>query len=428
MYLKTMKLRDIIPYERNPRINDQAVPAVMESIQRDGYRNRIEVDENGVILSGHTRLKALKKLGWKEAEVEVHDDMTEDQKRDYRVRDNATAELAEWDYDLLPGEIEGLDFSSFDFGFPDTLDTEEKEAAEDHYDPQPPEDPQAKRGDVYRLGRHRLMCGDSTQQDNILRLMGGHYADLLLTDPPYNVNLFGGGIDTKKRTQHDPIANDAFKSTEEYTAFLTDAFKAAFSVMAAGAPFYVWYASKYHTSNETALERAGLPTRQQLIWVKSQIILGHSDYHWQHEPCLYGWKEGPHFFTDSRKEATVIDDAKPQDLKKMNKAELLEYAMALTAQRENAITTAIREDKPLVADLHPTMKPIKLFDRLIRNSCPQGKNVLDIFGGSGTAIMAAEQNGRRAFVMEFEPAYVDTIIDRWEKFTGGKAELIAQAQ
>ena len=427
MYLKTLKIEDIIPYANNPRINDQAVPAVMESIQKDGYRNRIEVDENNVVLAGHTRLKALKKLGWTEVEVEVHDDMTEEQKRDYRVRDNATGELAEWNYDLLPGEIEGLDFSSFDFGFPDEISTEEKEAEEDHYDPQPPEEPTSKRGDVYQLGRHRLMCGDSTQLDNVLRLMGGQYVDLLVTDPPYNVNLFGGGIDTKGRTHHEAIANDFFKDTEEYTAFLTDAFKAAFSVMAAGAPFYVWYASKYHTANETALVRAGLPTRQQLIWVKSQIILGHSDYHWQHEPCLYGWKEGPHYFTDSRKEATVIDDAKPQDLKKMNKAELLEYATALTLQRENAITTAIREDKPIVADLHPTMKPIKLFDRLIRNSCPQGKNVLDLCGGSGTTIMAAEQNGRRAFVMEFEPAYVDTIIDRWQKFTGEQAQLIAQA-
>jgi len=194
MYLKTLNIRDIIPYEKNPRINDQAVPAVMESIRKDGYRNRIEVDENNVVLSGHTRLKALKKLGWREVEVEVHDDMTEEQKRDYRIRDNATNELAEWDYELLKGELEGLDFSGFDFGFPDELSTEEPEAEEDHYDPQPPEDPQAKRGDIYRLGRHRLMCGDSTQQDNILRLMGGQYADLLLTDPPYNVNLFGGGL------------------------------------------------------------------------------------------------------------------------------------------------------------------------------------------------------------------------------------------
>ena len=240
-----------------------------------------------------------------------------------------------------------------------------------------------KPGDVYRLGNHILMCGDSTKQEDVRKLMqagGGESAALLITDPPYNVDY------TSKSNKAMKIENDNM-DTSAFHDFLLAAFDNAYDVMDDGAAFYVWYASREVVNFATAIEEAGLTVKQELIWNKNSLVIGRQDYQWKHEPCLYGWKEtGSHNWYGDRKQTTVID-----------------------------------WDKPTNNDLHPTMKPVGLFDYQIRNSSAKNDVVLDLFGGSGTTIIACEQNGRRARVMEYDPKYADVIVDRWEKLTGMQA-------
>lgn len=380
--IKTMLLSDIHPYEKNPRKNDGAVEAVIESIKQCGYCAPIIVDENNVILAGHTRHKALKRLEWEECQVVVRTGMTEEQKRKYRLLDNKTNEFAEWDLGLLSEELEGLDFGTFDFGF-GIGDNEPEDAVEDDFDCTPPEEPKAKRGDIYQLGRHRLMCGDSTSADDVQLLAGGAQMDMLLTDPPYGVDYVGKTKDALK------IENDA-QTDEELKTFLTEAFMAADAVMKPGAVFYIWHADSKAGIFRMACQMTGWEVRQVLIWVKNSMVLGRQDYQWKHEPCLYGWKEGAgHLWASDRKQTTILEFDRP------------------TRNKE-----------------HPTMKPIPLFDYQIKNNTKGGDAVLDLFGGSGTTIMACEQNGRNAYMMEYDPRYVDVIINRWEEFTGKKAVLL----
>lgn len=394
MELQTLKIKDIHPYERNARKNDQAVDAVAKSIEQCSYVAPIVVDENHVILAGHTRWKALKKLGRTECECIVKDGLTDEQKKKYRLLDNKTNELADWDFDLLADELDGLDLTAFDFdwGLRDELDTS---VVEDNYDPVLPAEPKSKLGDVYQLGDHRLMCGDSTSLTDVQKLVGGAQMDLLLTDPPYNVDYQGAA---------GKIKNDNMEDTA-FRRFLTDAFSNAAMVMKPGAPFYIWHADSEGYNFRGACKDSMLRVRQCLIWVKNSLVMGRQDFQWKHEPCLYGeseieedahepclygWTEGKkHYFFKNRKQTTVLNF-----------------------------------DKPVKSAEHPTMKPIKLFDYQMQCSSKPGENVLDLFAGSGTTIMAAEQNGRRAFCMEYDPKYTDVIVDRWEKFTGEKAVLL----
>ena len=394
MELQTLKIKDIHPYERNARKNDQAVDAVAKSIEQCSYVAPIVVDENHVILAGHTRWKALKKLGRTECECIVKDGLTDEQKKKYRLLDNKTNELADWDFDLLADELDGLDLTAFDFdwGLRDELDTS---VVEDNYDPVLPAEPKSKLGDVYQLGDHRLMCGDSTSLTDVQKLVGGAQMDLLLTDPPYNVDYQG----TAGKIKNDNMEDTAFRR------FLTDAFSNAAMVMKPGAPFYIWHADSEGYNFRGACKDSMLRVRQCLIWVKNSLVMGRQDFQWKHEPCLYGeseieedahepclygWTEGKkHYFFKNRKQTTVLNF-----------------------------------DKPVKSAEHPTMKPIKLFDYQMQCSSKPGENVLDLFAGSGTTIMAAEQNGRRAFCMEYDPKYTDVIVDRWEKFTGEKAVLL----
>ncbi len=383
MELKTLNLKDIKPYDKNPRKNNGAVDAVMESIKQCSYVAPIIVDEDFIILAGHTRYKALKKLGRKEAEVIIKDGLSEEQKRKYRILDNKTNEFALWDDDLLAEELLGLDFDGFDFGF-DIEPKEETEVIEDEA-PEIDEEsePIAKLGDIWQLGRHRLMCGDSTSAENIQLLAAGAQVDLLLTDPPYNV-AYEGKTKDKLKIQNDNMSNDAFRE------FLKDAFMAADSVMKPGAVFYIWHADSEGYNFRGACFDIGWTVRQCLIWNKNSMVLGRQDYHWKHEPCLYGWKDGAgHLWASDRKQTTVINWA-----------------------------------RPVRADIHPTMKPVGLFDYQIKNNTKGGDIVLDPFNGSGTTIMACEQNGRVAYAMELDPRYVDATIKRWEEFTGEKAVLI----
>ena len=337
-----------------------------------------------MIVAGHTRYKASKKLGLKEVPCIVADDLTEEQIKAYRLADNKVAELAEWDFDLLGEELDGiLDIDMSDFGFDFNLEEEEKEVVEDDFDVELPEEPRTKLGDIYQLGNHRLMCGDSTSITDVEKLMGGDLADMLLTDPPYNVDYEGKTKD-KLKIENDKMDNDNFRQ------FLIDAFSNADMVMKAGAVFYIWYADSEGYNFRGACFDVGWKVRQCLIWNKNSMVMGRQDYHWKHEPCLYGWKDGAgHLWASDRKQTTVISF-----------------------------------DRPTRNDLHPTMKPVPLFDYQIKNNTKGGDIVLDLFGGSGTTIMACEQNERRAYTMEFDPRYVDVIINRWEQFTGRKAVLL----
>lgn len=380
MKTTTIRINEIIPYEKNPRKNDGAVKAVAESIKQCGYISPIIIDENNIILAGHTRFKALKMLGEKEISVIQAVGLTEDQKKKYRLLDNKTAEIAEWDLDMLAEELEGLDFDGFDFDW-DVL-KEMDEVIEDEYEKPVPNQPKSKQGQVYILGRHRLMCGDATSKQDVDVLMNGMKADMLLTDPPYGVNYTGKTKDSLK------IKNDDIQD-EELENFLFESFSSAVYAMKPGAVFYIWHPESKSHIFRNACQKSGLAVRQALVWVKNSMVIGRQDYQWKHEPCLYGWKDGAkHLWASDRKQTTVLNFDKPSKNKE-----------------------------------HPTMKPISLFDYQMKNNTKGGDIVLDLFSGSGTTIMAAEQNGRVAYCMELDPKYVDVIIDRWETFTGEKAVL-----
>ena len=378
------KISEIKPYEKNPRKNDDAVKYVAESIQQFGFKVPIVIDTNGVIIAGHTRYKASKKLGLEEVPCIIADDLTEEQIKAYRLADNKVAEKSEWDIDLLSGELEDiLDIDMSDFGFDLSIDEEEAEVVEDNFEAELPEEPKAKLGDIYQLGRHRLMCGDSTSVDDVEKLMNGIKADLLITDPPYNVD-YEGGTKEKLKIANDKMGNDDFHK------FLYDVFVNAYTFMKDGASFYVWYASREVSNFQNSITESGLSVKQELIWNKNSLVIGRQDYQWKHEPCLYGWKEtASHNWYGDRKQTTILDF-----------------------------------DRPTKSELHPTMKPIPLFDYQIKNSSKKDDIVLDLFGGSGTSIIACEQNGRNCYTMEFDPRYIDVIIARWEQFTGQKAVLI----
>ena len=290
-------------------------------------------------------------------------------------------------------------------------------AEDDDFDEKEQEIPAiTQAGDIWQLGQHRLMCGDSTKREDVQTLMAGEYANLWLTDPPYNVGYVGKTKDALT------IQNDIM-SGNNFLQFLTDAFTASEAVMKAGAAFYVWFATREHVNFETALNNVGLHVRQELIWNKNTIVLSRQDYHWKHEPCLYGWKEGEaHYFTASRQEATVIADAQEYDFAKMKKSEMKELLEQIFA--DTTPTSVINEKKPARNEDHPTMKPVRLFGYQIANSSKKGDIVLDTFGGSGTTIIACEQLGRKARVMELDPHYCDVIIARWEKLTGAMAVKI----
>ena len=409
-----INVSDLIPYERNPRkIPQEAVDAVKESYRQCGVIDPIEIDENNVILSGHTRRLAAMELGIPEVDALRVSGLTEAQKRKYRILANKTSEKSGWDYDLLAEEIDDLDFGDFDFGWdlPDDVENQ-PEAHEDDYEGRLPENAKTKPGEIYQLGQHRMMCGSSTDPEQVKALMGGASADLLLTDPPYGVDYVGG---TGMMIENDNLAGD------EFLQFLRDAFSAADQVMKPGAAFYIWHAESGGSVFRNACNLVDWQVRQCLIWVKNGFVMGRQDYQWKHEPCLYGWKGGAaHYFINDRTQATVTDDN--IDLKHLKKEEMLQLLQEIFSDKYP--TTVIYEDKPLVNDVHPTMKPVRLMGKLVANSSKRNGIVLDSFGGSGSTLIACEQLGRRCYMMELEPRYCDVIIDRWETFTGKKAERI----
>ncbi len=359
-----------------------------------------------VVIAGNMRLRACRDLGFKELPCYVFKKETPVEKlREYTIKDNAN--FGAWDYDLLANEswsddLEQLSEWGVDISFMG-LDEEEsglddmdaaKNAVDDDFDEDQEEiETICKLGDIWQLGRHRLMCGDSTKQEDVALLMGGSLADLLLTDPPYNVAY--GYDENDERFDHRKeearkIMNDSMED-DEFRQFLRGAFACAKENMKEGAAYYIFHADSESYNFRGALRDVGdMQLRQTLIWVKDSFTMGRQDYQWRHEPCLYGWKEGAgHFWNSDRKQGTCLEFARPK-----------------------------------VSLEHPTMKPVPLFAYLVANSTKKDDLVLDLFGGSGTTMIACEQLNRCSFLMELDPHYCDVIITRWQKFTGLKAEKI----
>lgn len=416
-----MNVDELIPYSNNPRNNDKAVSPVAESIRAFGFKQPIVIDKNNVIIAGHTRLRAAKELGLDKVPVILADDLNTEQVQALRLADNKTAELADWDMDLLNKEffkIQDIDMDAL--GFQDMGGILEPPVEEDTEDEViPVSDPVSKPGDIFELDSHRLMCGDSTNVKAVSTLMGGVLSDLVVTDPPYNVD-YTGGTDDALKIQNDNMDDAAFSK------FLSSAFVAMKENLKPGGVFYIWHPSSGAFEFMQALRSAQLDFRQTIIWVKNSFALSRQDYNWRHEPCLYGWKDGAaHYFTQNRTNQTVYEDA-PR-LSGMTKQELIEYVGTLT-DRIDYQTDVVHVNKPVRNGDHPTMKPVKLLAEQIKNSSRKGEKVLDLFGGSGSTLMACEQLGRSAYLMELDPRYVDATIARWEKFTGKKAVLLKEGQ
>lgn len=409
------------PYENNPRNNEQAVEAVANSINEFGFKVPIVVTIDGEIVNGHTRFKAAKFLRLKTVPVLIADDLTEEQIKAFRLADNKTGELADWDVELLYSELDEL--TGFDmtmFGFKDIdfslddFEEDEKETGEEA-DIDSEEKPKVEYGDIFQLGRHRLMCGDSTSAEDMARLIDGAVIDLYVTDPPYNV-AYQGGTDEAMTIMNDSMDDVSFRQ------FLRDEFAVANNHLKPGGAFYIWHADSEGLNFRAAVKETGWLLKQSIIWVKNAIVLGRQDYQWKHEPCLYGWKDGAsHYFVDNRSLATVIEEDE-ENLKEMTKSELISY---IKTMQDTSPTTVFYEDKPVRNDIHPTMKPLKLIARCVLNSSKKGDKILDSFNGGGSTLMVCERSERIGYAMELDPVYVERTIKRWEEETGLTAEKVS---
>ena len=412
----------LIPYENNPRNNDEAVEPVANSISEFGFKVPIVATSDGEIINGHTRWKAAKKLKLKTVPVIIADDLTEEQVKAFRLADNKVAEIAQWDIELLLSEIESVDNLDMTlFGFTDSdytlddfedeeLDTEDAEEINE----QDTQTSSVEYGDIYQLGRHRLMCGDSTSIADMEELVDDNKIDLYVTDPPYNV-AYEGGTEEAMTIMNDSMDDVSFRQ------FLKDAFSVADKHLKPGGAFYIWHADSEGLNFRAAVKETGWLLKQNIIWVKNSIVLGRQDYQWKHEPCLYGWKDGAsHYFVDNRSLATVIEEDE-DNLKEMTKGELIAY---IKTMQEGSPTSVFYEDKPVRNDIHPTMKPLKLIARCVLNSSKKGERVLDSFNGGGSTLMVCEKTERIYYGMELDPVYVERTIKRWEEETGLKAEKL----
>lgn len=427
MEIVNIKVSSLRPYEKNAKKHSQTqIDNVAKSIEKYGFVQPLVIDKNNVVIIGHCRLEASKKLKLKEVPCVLADTLTDEQVKELRLLDNKLNE-SEWDLDLISEELADLDLNDFELDWGIEELEPEKEVEEDDFDVDSaiPEEPKAKYGDIYQLGEHRLMCGDSTKEEDVAKLMDGELADMVVTDPPYNVALWDEDIEELKKQNHRTdgltIKNDKL-TDNEFHLFLVKAFNNMKKALKDGGVFYVWYAPSEVVNFQTSLEENNFQIREELIWNKGRMVFGRQDYQWQHEPCLYGWKDGAaHYFIDDRTQTTVFEDKKP-DIKKMKKEELVKLLEEIYSDKIS--TTIINENKPSVSELHPTMKPVKLIARQVKNSSRINEKVLDLFGGSGTTIIACEQLNRKCNMMEFDPVYVDVIIKRWEDFTGKKAVKI----
>jgi DNA modification methylase len=431
-------LADLKPYESNPRINDHAVNAVANSLKEFGWRQPIVVDEQGVIVVGHTRLKAALKLGWTEAPVHVATGLSPEQLRAYRIADNQTAAIAEWDNALLSGELLALDQLGVDLSLLGWSESELRDlmhpaGAPGLVDPDdvplPPDAATTQPGDLWILGDHRLLCGDSGSVTDLDRLLAGATVSLVNTDPPYNVkveprsnNAIAAGLssfqasNTKPQTHHQsmdlarhpekgkptqkklrakdrPLAND-FVTDEAFDELLDAWFGNIARVLKPGGSFYIWGGYANLGNYPPFLEKHGLYFSQAIVWDKMHPVLTRKDFMGAFELAFYGWREGAAHKFYGPNNATDL-----WQVKKVNPQRMV----------------------------HLTEKPVELATRAMQYSSRAGDNVLDLFGGSGSTLIAAEMTGRKAFLMELDCLYCDVIVQRWEQFTGKKAERISAA-
>lgn len=444
--VENKKITDLKPAPYNPRLDlqpgDPDYEKLKRSIQEFGLVEPIVFNERtGYVVGGHQRLKVLQDLGWSEVPVSVVD-LDPEKEKALNVALNKIE--GDWDNFKLKELLEELDTGAFDItitGFDEEeiedLMTqfyveEETEVKEDNFDPdkaaEEVEEPITKPGDVWLLGRHRLMCGDSTNVDDVLRLMGGKQADMIFTDPPYNVDYEGSN---GKKIKNDNMEDSAFYQ------FLYDAFVAMYTVLKEGGPIYVCHADSEGLNFRKAFKDAGFLMKQCLIWVKNSLVLGRQDYHWKHEPILYGWKPGAaHAWYGGRKQDTVVEEDVDLVIQKECDHFVLSFSNGIKSvmvkvpsyeivfSGDDSDSTTWRIEKPKKNADHPTMKPIALCARAIQNSSKPGELVLDPFGGSGSTLIACEQTGRTCFTMEFDPIYCDVILRRFEEFTGQKAVRI----
>lgn len=424
---QVVNIETLVQDDHNFNKGTEAGRELMErSFKQLGAGRSILIDKDGHIIAGNKSQQAAIAAGIKKVRIietqgdelvaVKRTDLSLDSKegRELALADNLTTQInLQWDEAELQSVAaqDGIDLE--DWGLDIKQPVEDVDITEDNFDPEDENiETRCKEGDLWQLGDNRLLCGDSTKTEDVQRLMQGEQADLWLTDPPYNVDYQGG---TGLKIQNDK------QSDEDFDEFLLSAFTQANSVMKAGCPFYVWTAQGHiQIQFAKALDNVCLPFRQQLIWRKNALVLGHMDYQWIHEPCFYGWKEGAaHYFVNLRNEVTVIPDAEEIDIDKMKKEEMRQLLHKIYENPQPI--SVIDEQKPNKSEDHPTMKPVKLFGKLIRNSSRKGEIVLDTFGGSGTTIVACEQLQRKARLMELDPHYCDVIIARWEKLTGKKA-------
>jgi DNA modification methylase len=431
MKIELRSITDIKPYPNNPRINDGAVDTVAGSIKEFGFRQPIVVDSDSVIICGHTRFKAAQKLELEKVPVHVAKDLSPEQIKAYRIADNKTAELAEWNYDLLPIELADLQSCNYDLGLlgfdqdelAKLLNPELNEGLTDPDDiPAPPDEAITQAGDLWVLGNHRLLCGDSSNPQHLDRLLGGQTIQLVNMDPPYNVkveprsnNAIAAGLSSfqgathhqsmdvarhpekskptqkKLRAKDRPLAND-FVSDEEFDRLLDAWFGNAARVLDEGRGFYIWGGYANCANYPPFLKKHGLYFSQAIIWDKMHPVLTRKDFMGAHEWCFYGWKEGAAHVYLGPNNATDL-----WQVKKVNPQSMV----------------------------HLTEKPVELAVRAMQYSSRAGENVLDLFGGSGSTLIAAEQAGRNAFLMELDPLYCDVIVERYEKFTGTKATRLS---
>ena len=394
MKTELVKADTLIPYARNPRKNSAAVDKIAASIKEFGWQQPIVVDKENVIIAGHTRLLAAQKLGIKDVPVHVAD-LSETQAKAYRLADNRLSEDADWDIEMLGLEIRELDDLGFELdltGFDNTelanllIDPDLGESDEDAV-PEPPEEPISKPGDLWILGEHRLLCGDSTNLEDVERLMDGEQADMVFTDPPWNVN-YGTNLNGGKYKDRT-ILNDHMKQ-DEWATFVSDVCGCLNVASKPGAIVYLVMSAQEWPQIDKGLRDADFHWSSTIIWAKDTLVLSRKDYHTQYEPIWYGWKNGSARLVE-------VADRKQSDLWEV--------------------------ERPKVSELHPTTKPIELVERAVNNSSHGRDLVLDLFGGSGSTLIACQKNGRKARLMELDPKYCDVIVKRWEQYTSEQATL-----
>jgi len=405
MQVAKVKINSVKTNPKNPRlIKDDKFKKLVNSIKEFPQMlelRPIVVDENNIILGGNMRHKACIEAGLKEVFIVQAKDLTEEQKDEFIVKDNLG--FGEWDWDILANEWDIDKLEDWGLDLPLDVSVEELEAEEDNYDIPDEINTDIVIGDLFEIGEHRLLCGDSTQVDTWQKVMDDKLCDMVMTDPPYNVDYEGG---TGLKIINDSMSNSSFYQ------FLYDFYTALGSYTKKGGAWYVWHADSEGANFRQAMKDSGILLKQCLIWVKNSMVMGRQDYQWKHEPCLYGWKEGAaHYFTNERTHTTVIEDK--VDIKKLTKDEMKKMLTEMLSDKNK--TTIINCDKPHRSAEHPTMKPILLLAPLIQNSSKENEIVADGFLGSGSTMVAAHQLKRKCYGLELDPKYCQVIVDRMKK-------------